>query len=89
MPAPERHEFRIEADAVSDILLRITGPFAVQGVAPTSVRHEQDGEGAWTLLEVAGLTSERAEQLSLRLAQVPSVRGVRVRRLHTLATAAK
>ena len=32
MPAPEvRHEFHVEADPCFDILLRVIGPFAVQG----------------------------------------------------------
>ena len=89
MPAPDRHEFRVEADDLPDMLLRILGPFAVQGATPTSVRHEQDGQGAWTLLETSGLTSERADLLVLRLAQVPRIRTARVRRLHVLAAAAE
>jgi hypothetical protein len=89
MPSPEHHEFRVEADAVLDVLLRILGPFAVQGVELSAVNHERNGESAWTVLEVAGLAPERAELLRLRLAQIPSVRGVTVRRRLGLVAASK
>ena len=89
MPRPEHYEFRIEADAVLDILLRILCPFAVQGAELVAVSHERSGQEAWTVLEVAGLAPERAELLRLRLAQIPSVRSVAVRRRLALVAASK
>ena len=89
MPGPDRHEFRIEADSVLDVLLRILGPFAVQGADVAGVRHERTGDRAWTVVEVTGLAPERAELLRLRLAQVPCVRDVRVHCALALVVAAK
>jgi hypothetical protein len=89
VPGPDHHEFRVEADAILDGLLRVLGPFAVQGADVASVRHERTGEGAWTVVEVTGLAPERAELLRLRLAQVPCIRDVRVRRGLVLVAAAK
>jgi hypothetical protein len=89
MASPEHHEFRVEADAVVDILLRVLGPFAVQGAELAAVTHERSGEDAWAVLEVVGLAPERAEFLRLRLAQIPSVRGVTVRRRLGLVAASK
>ena len=89
MPSPEHHEFRVEADAVADVLLRILGPFAVQGAELAAVSHERIGEDAWTVLEVAGLAPEQVELLRLRLAQIPSVRNVVVRRRLGLVAASK
>jgi hypothetical protein len=89
MPAPERQEFRIEADPDLDVLLRILGPFAVQGAELVDVRHVLTEEGVWTVVEATGLEPERAELLRLRLLQVPSVRGVRLRPCLALVGAAK
>jgi acetolactate synthase regulatory subunit len=93
MPAPDRsevrHEFRVEADPCADVLLRIIGPFAVQGALLTDVRHEQTAEAAWSVLEVTGLDPERAELLRLRLSQVPAVRAVRLRTCLALVGVAK
>ena len=89
MPAPERQEFRIEADPDLDVLLRILGAFAVQGAKLVDVRHALTDEGAWTVVEAVGLAPERAELLRLRLLQVPSVRGVRLRPCLALVGAAK
>ena len=93
MPPPDRlrarYEFRIEADPCLDVLLRIIGPFAVQGAVLADVRHLQTAEAAWSVLEVTGLDPERAEMLRLRLSQVPSVRAVRLRTCLALLGAAK
>jgi hypothetical protein len=89
MANPEHHEFRVEADALVDILLRVLGPFAVQGAELAAVTHQRSGEDAWTVLEVAGLAAEQAELLRLRLAQIPSVRGVTVHRRLGLVAASK
>jgi len=89
MPDPDLHEFRIEADAILDVLMRVLGPFAVQGAELASVRHERTAEGAWTVVEVTSLAPERAELLRLRLGQVPCVRDVRVRCALALVAAAK
>ena len=89
MPAPERQEFRIEADPDRDVLLRILGPFAVQGAELVDVRHVLTEKGAWTVVEATRLEPERAELLRLRLLQVPSVRGVRLRPCLALVGAAK
>jgi hypothetical protein len=89
MPAPDRQEFRIEADPDSDVLLRILGPFAVQGAELFDVRHMLTEAGAWTVIEAIGLKPERAELLRLRLLQIPSVRAVRLRPCLALVGAAK
>jgi acetolactate synthase regulatory subunit len=89
MPGPDRHEFHIEADATLDVLLRVLGPFAVQGAELAGVRHERIPEGAWAVVEVTGLAPERAELLRLRLAQLACVRDVRVRCALALVAAAK
>jgi len=91
MPAPDqpRHEFHIEADPDLDALLRILGPFAVQGAALADVRHAQTQEAAWSVIEVIGLDPERAELLRLRLSQIPSVRAVRLGASLALVGAAK
>ena len=89
MPACDRHEFHVEADPCFDVLLRIVGPFAVQGAILTDFRHVQTGDAAWTVVEASGLDGGSAELLRRRLAQVPSVRNVRLRACLTLAAAAK
>ena len=93
MPAPDRHqtghEFHVEADPDLDVLLRILGPFAVQGAVIADVRHVQTETAAWSVLEVIGLDPDRAELLRLRLSQVPSVRTVRLGASLALVGAAK
>ena len=93
MLAPDRHqtghEFHVEADPDLDILLRILGPFAVQGAVIADVRHVQTETAAWSVLEVIGLDPDRAELLRLRLSQVPSVRAVRLATSLALVGAAK
>ena len=89
MPAPDRHEFHVESDPDVDVLMRILGLFAVQDAVPASLRHEQAGDGAWTVLEVAGLTPERAELVRLRLLQTPCVRDARLASPLALVAAAK
>jgi hypothetical protein len=91
MPAPDspRHVFHVEADPCTDILLRIIGPFAVQGAVLADVRHGQTEDAAWTAIEATGLDPERAELVCLRLAQIPSVRAVRLRASLALVGAAK
>lgn len=71
-----RRTFFVEAEACADALLRILGPFAVQGA---SVHEMEAGERAGRLsvrLEVAGLTLARAEHLAERLRGLAMVRGV-------------
>ncbi len=89
MPAPDRHEFHVEAEPDADVLLRILGPFAVQGATLAEVRHTRTDAAAWTVLETDGLAPERAELLRRRLLQVPSVRSVRLHAGLTLVSAAK
>ena len=89
MPACDRHEFRVEAAPCSDVLLRIIGPFAVEGAILADVRHVHTDDAAWTVLEVTGLDYQRAELLRLRLAQVPSIREVRLRACLAVLAAAK
>ena len=84
-----RHAFHVEADPCADVLLRIIGPFAVQGAVLADVRHVQTDDAAWTALEVTGLDPERAELMRLRLSQIPSVRAVRLRASLALVGAAK
>ena len=93
MPAPDRHqtghEFHVEADPDLDLLLRILGPFAVQGAVIADVRHVQTETAAWSVLEVIGLDPDRAELLRLRLSQVPAIRTVRLAASLALVGAAK
>jgi hypothetical protein len=76
--AGTRHAFRVEADPLPDVLLRILGPFAVQQAAIAATQHHQTPTLACTVIEVLGLEPARAEHLGRRLAQVACVRSVRL-----------
>ncbi len=80
-----RHAFRIEADPIPDVLLRVLGPFAVQQAVIAATRHEQTETRAWTVIEVIGLEPARAEHLGRRLGQIACVRSVRLERDGDLA----
>ena len=75
-----RHAFRIEADPIADVLLRVLGPFAVQQAVIAASRHEQTAARAWTVIEVTGLEPARAEHLGRRLREIACVRSVRLER---------
>ena len=75
-----RYAFRIEADPIPDVLLRLLGPFAVQQAVIAATRHEQTGARAWTMIEVTGLEPARAEHLGRRLGEIACVRSVRLER---------
>ena len=75
-----RHAFRIEADPIPDLLLRLLGPFAVQQAVIAATRHEQTETCAWTVIEVTGLEPARAEHLGRRLGAIACVRSVRLER---------
>lgn len=75
-PALQRSTFSVETDVLPDILLRLLGPFAVQGASLETVRHGLTGGGALTIIETRSLDPRRAELLTRRIAQMPWVRSV-------------
>jgi hypothetical protein len=77
--ANDRHQFVVDLDPLPDALVRILGPFAVRQVTLASVRCDQRGGHGRCVTETIGLSLEQAEQLRLRLSQMPWVRGVEVR----------
>ncbi|MET0274419.1 MAG: hypothetical protein ABW360_15640 [Phenylobacterium sp.] len=83
--APNRHRFVVDLDPLPDALVRTLGPFAVRQITLTSVRCDQLAEHGRCVAETVGLRLEQAEQLRLRLAQMPWVRGVEVRWLARIA----
>lgn len=71
-----RRTFFIEAARDADVLLRVLGPFAVQGAEVEQLTATQGGAGMSIRLEVSGLSQARAEHLAERLRAVASVTGV-------------
>jgi acetolactate synthase regulatory subunit len=80
-----RHAFRIEADPIPDVLLRVLGPFAVRQALIAATRHEQTAALASTVIEVTGLAPAQAEHLGRRLREIACVRSVRLERGGALA----
>lgn len=76
-PAAEaRHTFLVEAHAEIDILVRVLGPFAVQGARIVGAElTEREGQVA-IRIEVMDLAVGRAELLMTRLRALPAVIGV-------------
>lgn len=71
-----RRTFFIEAARDADVLLRVLGPFAVQGAEVEELTATQGCAGMSIRLEVSGLTQARAEHLAERLRGLGAVTGV-------------
>ncbi len=71
-----RRTFLIEAARDTDVLLRVLGPFAVQGAEVEELSAIQGGAGVSIRLEVSGLSQARAEHLAERLRGLGAVTGV-------------
>lgn len=71
-----RRTFFIEAGRDGDLLLRVLGPFAVQGAEIAEMTATQGGGGVSIRLEVSGLSQARAEHLAERLRALAAVTGV-------------
>lgn len=80
-PAPEletRRTFLVRAKPEIDVLLRVLGPFAVQGAEILSLEAVQ-GEGAVSIrIEAGGLSPDLAAYLVTRLRGMPVVTQVGV-----------
>ena len=71
-----RRTFLIEAMPDGDVLLRVLGPFAVQGAQIREMSAAECGRAVSIRLEVSGLTQARAEHLAERLRALAAVTGV-------------
>lgn len=75
---PLSHVFLIEMDAAPDALLRVLGPFALQGAMVTGLDLNRR-EGRMELrIEAEGVEAQAADQLGRRLEALPIVRTVGV-----------
>lgn len=74
----ERRTFLIEALPQADILLRVLGPFAVQGARVLVMESEQRAERTSIRIEVGGMDAGTAAHLVDRLRGIPAVRAVGV-----------
>lgn len=72
----ERRTFLIEALPQGDILLRILGPFAVQGAKVLVLAAEQRAERTSIRIEVGNMTADAADHLADQLKGMPAVRSV-------------
>lgn len=77
-PPPELagRTFLIEAHRRADIVLRVLGPFAVQGAELLAVEARQGSERTSIRIEAGGLEQGAAEHLTERLRAMPAVIGV-------------
>ncbi len=71
-------QFEIETDPITDALLRVLGPFAVQPVCIESVRYDHRPSGGLVVVRAVSSDQARASVLALRLQQLPCVRSVRI-----------
>lgn len=76
LAAPPRRTFLIEARPQADILVRVLGPFAVQGAQIVLMEAAQDAGRTTIRIEAAGIGAELAEHLVERLRAMPAVVGV-------------
>ena len=74
--ASPRRTFLIEAHPRHDLLLKVLGPFAVQGVEILKMDAAQDPARVTIRIEAAGLAPEAAGLLADRLRAMPMVTGV-------------
>lgn len=74
--AATRHTFLVQAHAEIDILVRVLGPFNVQGARIVSADlTERDGQVA-IRIDATGMTTQRAELTAQRLRGMASVSSV-------------
>jgi hypothetical protein len=73
---PPRRTFLIEAHPHHDLLLRVLGPFAVQGVEILKVDADQNPARITIRIEAGGMAPEAASLLADRLRAMPAVTGV-------------
>jgi hypothetical protein len=71
-----RHLFLIECPDAADALVRLLGPFAVQQARLVTVAASIADGRLVARIEVEGMSPDRAQNLSLRLKQLPAVTGV-------------
>ena len=77
--APEtRRTFLVRVHAAEDALLRVLGPFAVQGAKILSLQAEQAGDAMSIRIETGGVSLDLANQLVARLRGLPLVTQVGV-----------
>ena len=74
-PGP-RWCFVVDADPCADALLRVLGPFAVQGAAIAEAVLTRSGDGLAIRIEAEDLAPERAETLLRKLQGLRVVRRV-------------
>ncbi len=74
----ERRTFLIEALPQGDILLRVLGPFAVQGARVLVMEAAQGADRTSIRIEVGDMDADTAAQLADRLQGMPAVRAVGV-----------
>lgn len=72
----ERRTFLIEARPEPDIVLRVLGPFAVQGAEILILEAEQGASRTSIRIEAAGLGADTAGLLVERLRAMPAVTAV-------------
>ena len=75
-PPPGQRTFLIEAQQGADVVLRVLGPFAVQGVEILTMEASQRIGGLSIRIEAGGLAEAAAQGLANRLRAMPSVTGV-------------
>jgi ribosomal protein L15E len=72
----ERRTFLIEAWPEADIVLRLLGPFAVQGAEILTLEAEQGAACTRVRIEARGLPADTALHLVERLRAMPAVQAV-------------
>jgi hypothetical protein len=65
--------FLIEARAEGDVLLRVLGPFAVQGARIRAMEASEGAGGLHIRIETAGIGANLAEHVVGRLRAMPAV----------------
>lgn len=75
-PAPPRRTFLIEAHRRPDVVLRVLGPFAVQGAELLAVEAVQGADRTSIRIEASGVGEAVAQHLTERLRAMPAVIGV-------------
>lgn len=75
-PAIVRRTFLIEAGRRGDVVLRVLGPFAVQGAEILTMEAVQGLERTSIRIEAGGLDEDAAQHLVERLRAMPAVTSV-------------
>jgi acetolactate synthase regulatory subunit len=78
MPSLWRYRLAVQADPLADGLLRILAAVAIQSMGIVSVRHDQTGARASTVMGIVATEPARVELLAARLAGMPWVRDIQV-----------